>query len=262
MRDTDDDFTGRWFRVVKWHPKPRVRLLCFPHAGGAASFFRSWGELVPADVELISVCYPGREDRLLESPIGKMEHLVAPLVRECSRILGEPLAFFGHSMGASVAYETALHLEELYGTRLSLLAASGRPGPGHDQKSGDRGQVSDSELMRDVGLLGGTEDQAFEDPELRELILPAIRADYRLMEQYKPSASTLAARVIAYYGDADPDLDEAAVAAWSMIAGGGFEARSFAGGHFYLVDHAQEVLSNLFDHLDISGDGSSASLPS
>ena len=100
----------QWFRSIRRQAKPEARLVCFPHAGGSASFFLDWADLMPAGVELLAVRYPGREDRILDPPAGSMDALVEPLLQACSALSDVPLAFFGHSMGAVVAHEVAQRL--------------------------------------------------------------------------------------------------------------------------------------------------------
>lgn len=185
----------------------------------------------------------------MEEPATTMRELVEPIARD------QPLVLFGHSMGASVAHEVAVRLETEHGAPPASLVVSSQPGPGHRPTSGGRAQQSDAELIESIGLLGGTEAAALQNPELRELVLPAIRADYRLMEQYWASSRMgigVSASLVAYHGSADPDVGRDAVEAWSTVARSTFGTRCFEGGHFYLVDHTQDVLDDLFARLDLT----------
>ena len=226
-----------WFRLVPARERARLRLVCFPHAGGSASFFRSWASHLPDTVELAAVCYPGREDRICDPLPECMEELAAPLAAACASLADLPTVFFGHSMGASIAYETALRLEGGYGIDLAALCVSGRSAPG----SGRRRTFlpdDDDALGQALVQLGGTDVAALLNSELRELVLPVIRADYRLIARYDAQASArpVSAPLIAYYGVADEELDERSVGAWAAFTRACFALRAMPGGHFYLSD--------------------------
>lgn len=250
MRVETNRQIGQWFRVVKKWPSPRARLVCFPHAGGAASFFRSWQSLVPDGYEVVAVRYPGREDRLVESPAESMNDLAQGATRECLRLVDAPLVLFGHSMGASVAYEVTRRLKAEHGMTLPLLFVSGRAGPGRETIRG-YAKLSEVELLEHIESLGGMDSRILNDPDLRDLVLPAIRADYRLIEEYarQPARTVLDTPIVAYYGTEEEDLDGDSVEAWSEVTRAGFAKRGFSGGHFYLADHLPELLGDVMSHL-------------
>ncbi|PHQ52200.1 thioesterase [Streptomyces cinnamoneus] len=251
-KNQGDVSADRWFRAVtQRYQNPRVRLVCFPHAGGTASYFRGWGRLVPYGVEVLAVRYPGREDRLLEPLAQSMEELADGVLQAVPGLFDVPVAFFGHSMGASVAYEVALRLRAGAGPSPTALFLSGRSGPGHDRTRG-LAAAGDAELIDDVVAMGGTDAQAFADPELRELVLPVIRADYALVERYRARIPDpeLDVPVVAYHGDADPALDDDSVAAWQAVTRGPFDVRRFTGGHFYLADHARDLVEDVVARLE------------
>jgi pyochelin biosynthetic protein PchC len=244
----------QWLRVVKPSANPRTRVVCFPHAGGAASFYQAWGPLVPDDVELRAVRYPGREDRLLDPLAQTMEALVAPAVAECSALLDRPLTLFGHSMGASVAFEVASRLQEVHGARIAGLFVSGRSGPGWESlPEQSLSSAPDAELVEHLRELGGTDTVMFDHPDLLELILPAIRADYGIVERYRAgqTGGVLDTPVVAYYGDEDPDVDADSAAAWAATTRATFTARSFPGGHFYLTDHGTDLMRDLLSRVGV-----------
>lgn len=251
MGGTSNELASRWFRKIKRQPNPHTRLVCFPHAGGAASFFRTWASLLPGGIELIAVQYPGREDRIADPFVETMDGLANPITSACTTLRGAALAFFGHSMGAAVAHEVALRLRPLREPRLTALFVSGYPGPGQETKVRDYTGLSDRELIRDMELLGGTDSAVFEDAGLRELVLPAIRADHRLIERHKTTTvnAVIEAPIVAYYGNQDDDANAVSVSAWSTATKSIFTARSFDGDHFYLTDHTPSLVTDLLAHL-------------
>ena len=247
---TDATQSDKWFRIVKGEVNAGIRLVCFPHAGGSASFFHHWGRLFPARVEVLAVRYPGREDRILDPVPDTIEDLADRLALACSVLDGTPLAFFGHSMGAAVAHEVAQRVESLLPGRLACLFVSGCAGPGRGKSRRDLSALSDSHLVENVRMLGGTSPAVLDNSELRQLFLPIFRADFRLVARHSISSSGIVqAPIIAYYGDQDEDLDEESVSAWSTVTKSTFAIRRFRGGHFYLTDHTAGLVADMCDHL-------------
>lgn len=246
---TDADLPRSWFRVLRAVANPRLRLICFPHAGGTAGFFWPWTGHVPEDVELLAVRYPGREDRLRDRAARNMEELAGPLAKSVAALDHAPFAFFGHSMGSLIAFETALRLEEAGGPVPEVLFVSGHSGPGADG-SQVPADASDQEILDDLVQLGGVDAAVLESPELCGLVVDAVRADYRLMESYHPSPTRTVERpIVAYYGVED-DLDDDPVARWSRATSGEFGSRSFEGGHFYLIDEISVLVSDIVGRLE------------
>ncbi|MDJ0383711.1 alpha/beta fold hydrolase [Streptomyces sp. G-G2] len=219
---------------------PALRLVCFPHAGGGASFFRGWSRHLDPSVEVLAVQYPGRESRFTEPLVPTMAPLADGVSKE---LLAEPpvrTALFGHSMGAMVAYETLLRLEAEGATHVARLCASGRA---LDAPPVGASEITDSELIASVKALGGPNAQVWDDPDLCEILLPIIRNDYRLIDDYQrvPDAPLLRAEVLALSGDADPRITPDRAALWATATKGPFSSEVFEGAHFYLTAHAERV---------------------
>ncbi|MFG2638561.1 thioesterase II family protein [Streptomyces sp. NPDC048362] len=231
-----------WCRTFEPAPRADRRLVCFPHAGGSASYFRPVATALSPRVEVIAVQYPGRQDRRLEPPvddIGLLADQIADALAPCA----EPLHLFGHSMGALVAFEVALRLQRAGRTPVQLFV-SGRTAPtGPARVPLDPG---DAELIADVRRLNGTEAGLLEDDELLEMILPAIRNDYRAVARYRgDAAAMLSCPITAMLGDADPRAGVEETEGWKAHTSGGFDLQVFSGGHFYLSDRPAEVLDLL-----------------
>jgi len=238
---------GAWLRRRPGRPPGGRRIVCFPHAGGGASFFRPWHDCLPPDagVELLAVQYPGREERSKHPPIDDMDRLADGIAGALAGCLDEPLVLFGHSMGAAVAYEVALRIGARTRHRLRGLILSAQPGPRHFVP-GSFHQQTDEALWNDtLSFFNGVAGALQGSQALRRLMVPILRNDYRLIETYRPRpGATVDCPVVVCLGDSDPHLTIEAARGWQDVAGGTFDLRVFPGGdHFYLKAHRQELVA-------------------
>lgn len=228
-----------------------MRLVCFPHAGGSAQLFRGWSARLPLDVEVLATQYPGRQERIADPfPVG-MDELADALVRHLEPYLAEPFGLFGHSMGSSLAYETAVRIQSRYGLSPLRLMVSGRSAP-HRARYTGLYERDDETLIAGVRRLGDLGSEAYDIPEPRELLLPALRADYRLIETYRPRpGATVDAPITAYVGDADPGCVMDDVLAWAdLTTTGDFAVRSYPGDHFYLARQEAALVADITKDLE------------
>ncbi len=239
-----------WLRCYRPLPTAGWRLVAFPHAGGAASFFRPWAGELPASVELLAVQYPGRADRLSEAVIDRMDRMADLVAEALLGLLDRPLLLFGHSLGAAVAFEVALRLRSRAAP--AGLAVSGQRGPSV-MEPGDRHLWPDELLWDDVRKLNGTAASVLDHPELTRMVLPYLRSDHRLLETYRPRpASSLDCPITALVGDRDPELTVDHARRWAEVTRGAFDLRVFPGGdHFYLVGRRSEVVDHVLGFLGV-----------
>ncbi|MFK8844240.1 thioesterase II family protein [Streptomyces sp. Ac-502] len=245
---------GLWARC--YHPAPdRPRqLVCFPHAGGSATFyFPVSAELSPV-AEVLSVQYPGRQDRRNETSPGTvtaMADRVYAALRD--RIGSRPTAFFGHSMGAMVAFEVARRLEA-DGGELTHLFASGRRAPSRYRAESVHRRDDDG-IVAELKRLSGTDTSVLGDEELLRMVLPAVRSDYTAVETYRcdPGAA-IKAPITALTGDNDPLTTVEEAEDWRAHTTGAFDLRVYPGGHFFLSSQAPAVLAVLREHLSGAGE--------
>lgn len=238
--------TDLWFR--RYHPSPRgaAQVVCFPHAGGSASNYHAFSADLSPSAEVLVVQYPGRQDRYGE-PLFRGVHPLADRIAEALlRREERPRAFFGHSMGAIIAFEVARRLGD---RGPGLLLASGRRAPSRDRLETTH-LLGENGLIAHLREVNGAEAVFLEDEEVRELVLPVIRSDYRAIETYRPADLTpLDCPIVALTGDADPlaSLDD--VRAWSELTTGAFDLRVFPGGHFFVTEHRRAVTETIVDAL-------------
>ncbi|MEU7635830.1 MULTISPECIES: thioesterase II family protein [unclassified Streptomyces] len=224
------------------------RLFCFAHAGGGGAFFHPWRTALRPHVEVCPVVLPGREGRGRETPYTRMGPLIEDLADGLAPHLDRPYAFFGHSLGSIVAYETARLLRDRGATGPAALLVSGRRGPYAPTDRPAVHHLPDEEFLAEVTGLGGTPPQVLRQRELLRLFLPALRADYELNETYRPvppPAPALTCPVFAYTGDADPLASPHQVARWRDVTSGDFLLRVLPGDHFYLKEAPDGLMTAL-----------------
>lgn len=237
--------SNEWLRTYHAVPDARAVVVFFPHAGGAASFYYPFSARLAPEYGAVCVQYPGRQDRRSEPPATSIEELSGALVQELKPWQGMPLVFFGHSMGAIVAYETALRLRETGETGPEMLFASGRRAPSR-YRDDLAGYTSDRDLFRELTTLGGTAQQLLADPEFLQSALPVMRADYRVMGAYRHhDEDRISCPLRVLVGDEDERVTDDEARSWARHTTGTFSYRTFAGGHFYLQYQVGAVVEDL-----------------
>lgn len=227
----------QWFLIRPRRAPARVRLFCFPYAGGGTPVYRDWQRLLPDEVEVCAAQLPGRGTRLQEPAFTDAGALVEAVAEAITPYLDLPFALFGHSMGAIVSFELARLLRDRHGPAPAHLFVSGRPAP---QAPLDRERTFDLPeplFWEKLRGLNGTPAEVLEHPELRELMLPLLRADFSVVETYayRPGPP-LDCPLTAFGGVADAEVSRAQVEAWGEMTTGPFAARVVPGDHFFLND--------------------------
>lgn len=238
-----DSAFAAWIRRPRRRSAATSTLLSFPHAGGAASFYRPLAGFLDPSIEQWTVQYPAREDRSADAPATRVDQLVDGVVGAVERHLDRPIALFGHSMGATVAHRVARALERR-GVAIEALFVSAS-GPLDTRAPTAAHLLDDDGLLAHLRSLGGTHVEVFDHPELVARLLPIVRADYRLLATARRPLPPLSAPIVAFGADDDPLASPADLSGWSRCTSGGFRRRIFPGGHFYLADEFRAVAGDM-----------------
>lgn len=224
----------RWLVRYRRHPLPRLRMFCFPYAGGGASIFRPWLDWLPDDVELCAIQLPGREWRLQEPPVPTLLPLVQSLLAAINFDLFQPFVFFGYSMGALLGFELARQIRRSgLPDPIHLFVAAYRA-PQLPLRDPPRHSLPDSEFLAELRRLSGTPDQVFTQPELLSLLLPTLRADFAVSETYRYKAEPpLDCSISAYGGIDDTSVEKDDLIAWRHQSRREFTLQLFPGNHFF-----------------------------
>lgn len=243
-----DVFGGGWLvRKPVQEEAARARLFCFPYAGVGASAYRLWASGLPGGLEICAVQLPGRESRLREPALRRIDSIVAALLPQLRPYLDMPFAFFGHSMGAVVASELAAALASAGGPIPRHLFVSGRRAPHLSDRDSPLSGLDDATFVAEINRrYGGIPEEVMRDREILELLLPCLRSDIEALERYQPAAGSLFDCPITVLGGTeDGRATRAELEAWTAVASGGFRLRMFAGGHFFINTRRAEVLAEI-----------------
>ena len=242
------DATSPWI-VRKARPGARLRLFCFPYSGGGAAAFRGWGDAMPG-IDVCVVQAPGREARLREAPFVAMEPLVTEIVKAIRPMLDPPFAFFGHSLGGFVAYETARALRREGAPMPRHLFAGGVPAPHLHVVDAPIHGYPDPQLMDELRRYQGTPEDVLQNEELMTLLLPLLRADFTIYETYRHEAEPpLDLPITALGGLEDADASREDLDAWRAHTSKGFVLRMFPGNHFFLHTMRTRLLGAVLQDL-------------
>lgn len=247
VSSADDEL---WCRRYRPSGTAAARLVCLPHAGGSAPFFRPVAFALSPAVDVVAIQYPGRQDRRANRPLTDVRALADRIHDILLRQPPLPLTFFGHSLGASIAFEATVRLEAS-GHQPVHLFASGRRAPSEHRVETVHLR-SDDGILAEVRRLNGTASSVLNDDEFMRAALPALRADYQAAETYWCAPEvTIGCPVTVLTGDADPKTTLTEAHAWTRHTTGTCTVRTFPGGHFFLTAHAAEINGILADHFGV-----------
>ncbi|MEX6633173.1 thioesterase II family protein [Hyphococcus lacteus] len=239
-------------KCLEPRPMAIARLMLIPFAGGGASVFRHWAKAFPAHIEVFALQLPGREDRINTPPFTDWTEMIGSCHAAMARWPKLPIAFYGHSLGAVIALELARTVATESPERLQHLFCAARPWPGKSYpiEQPDIDSLDDDEFLSVMNERYGTLHPSFEIDEIRELTLPSLRSDLKLLNSYNYNRNQpLPSPLTVYSGVADPITSIAPLNDWQSETTSNFTSRSFSGGHFFLETCRDELLHDMVQKL-------------
>jgi medium-chain acyl-[acyl-carrier-protein] hydrolase len=241
-----------WLIPLSSASHPRSRLFCIPYAGAGASIFRGWPGGLPAGVEVWAVQPPGRGARIRETPYHQFEPYIQELSEAIIPHLDLPYAIFGHSLGAIIAFELARKLRKIQREAPNHLFVSASPSPHLMGKEGRTSGLSDQEFVERLRTLNGTPRQVLENKELLQVLLPTLRADFSVLENYEYiEADRLESKITVYGGTQDPETNLEQLEAWRGQTRSLFKVQLIPGDHFFLHSAQALLLRSIRQELDL-----------
>lgn len=231
-----------WFEPLSRISKPSFRLFCFPYAGGNANSFRQWRRHFPQELDLCLAHLPGRGTRVNEPTFRRLPELIGVLAEQIEPYIHDQFAFYGHSLGALVSFELARELLRRYDRGPRHLFLSGSRAP---QRRDDDRQTYDlphDEFIAHLRELNGTPEELLNNPEMLELFMPTLRADFELNETYEyRSGPPLPCPLNTYGGLQDTSVTVEDLRAWQSQTMATCDLKMFEGDHFFILHSANFI---------------------
>ncbi len=240
-----------WLAYRKLNPKAKLRLFCFPYAGGGASIFRPWLKYLPQDIEVCPIQLPGRENRLNEKPFNRLTPLIQKLSEVIRPYLDVPFVFLGHSMGALISFELAHHIRFHYKLEPLSLFVSGCRAPNRICRNTRMHQLPTEDFLQELRKFEGMPEEILNHPELMEILIPILRKDFEIVETYKlMEVAPFDYPIFAFGGLKDKEVSREDLEAWRNHTSTSFTLSMLPGGHFFINSERQLFLETLFRNLN------------
>jgi len=248
---SNSDQPNKWFVCPQFKPEAESRMFLFPYAGGGPSVFNKWDAELPNNIEMQIVHYPGRGSRYNEPPIKSLMALVERLAQVIQPLLDKPYAFFGHSLGGTIAFELARHLQRnrLLQPVAIFLSACGAP------QVPDSGEpihtLPDDDFLKTLRKFGGIQDELLRNHEILSLSLSVLRADFEVSETYHfIPGEPLDFPILAFGGLDDMHVSREGLDSWSTHTKSRFETKYFPGDHFFINTAQNAVIESIIEEIN------------
>ncbi|VAW80210.1 hypothetical protein MNBD_GAMMA12-2521 [hydrothermal vent metagenome] len=235
----------QWIKCYRESSQSKLKVFCFPFAGGSASAYRLWKDYLSEEIDVYAIQLPGREERISDPLLTDLKASVKEIADEILPLLDKDFVFFGHSMGAVMALELA-HILEQQNKIPRQVIVSARCSPLLVDPETQIHQLSDKGFVQAIRDYNGTSEIVLQNKELMAMFLPILRADFSMSETYQYSQTKpLSCPLTAICGIEEKELEEHHITGWQAVTTGAFTTKMFAGGHFFIKDEIEVVLPYL-----------------
>ena len=242
-RNVTEKSPTRWLPAFKERPDARLRLFCFPYAGGNAASFRGWADAFPRSIQVLAVQLPGRGERLSEPTFKDLPDMVQVLGPALSPYFNKPFAFCGHSMGALISFELTRWLRRTGGPMPVHLFVSGRRAPQLPDEEPVSYNLPEPEFIERLRKLNGTPQEVLNHPELMQLMAPLLRADFSVCETYQyENEPPLDIPITAFGGLEDFEVSRDKLEPWQAHTTASFSFHTFPGDHFFIHKSQNDII--------------------
>jgi medium-chain acyl-[acyl-carrier-protein] hydrolase len=241
----------KWFPALRRRTGARWQLFCLPFAGGGASAYRSWQALLPPEIDLWPLEYPGHETRFNEPAIDNARDLAASIAEQIVAAADRPFALFGHSMGALLAFETAVILRRSYGLQPVMLFVSGLGAPHLKPFRRPIRDLPEVTFRDELRVYGGIPEEILSDDDFMNFLSPLLRRDLGICETYVHAESApLSVPIVAFGGNDDPTVPWDRMLRWSEMTTADFRVHFMPGAHFFIREAARLVCDGIAHSLE------------
>lgn len=235
--------TSSWISQKQLNPNAGLRLFCFPYAGGAAAIYHHWHKSFPQAIEVCPVQLPGHGERLKDAPFTQIKPLVDATAEALLPFFDKPFAFFGHSMGALIGYELSQFLRREQAPAPTHLFVSGHSAPHLRNRGVVSYNLPHDEFIEELRRLKGTPQEVLDHPELMELMVPLLRADFEICETYSFSHEPpLDLPMTAFGGIADVEVPQEKMESWREHTRESFSLHMLPGDHFFIHTAQPDII--------------------
>jgi surfactin synthase thioesterase subunit len=241
-----------WFTTYNQPMKNQARVFAFPYSGAGSSAYHQWASYFSQrNIDFIGMRLPARENRMGEEPVSNLSLLINSLSSEIIPFLNKPFVFFGHSLGALIAFELCRALRKKGASLPAHLFVSAFHPPSQPNPNKALHQLAENEFIDGIRAYGNTSEKVLSNALLMELLLPMLRADFALHETYHyKKEPPLSCPITVFKGDQDNFAKARDMSAWQQETNSYYEEIEYRGGHFFLNDYRESIGQKLITPLN------------